>query len=101
MFRMIQDCDSAFKKLGTEKKCDPKKRKDFFEQHFNKNLDKVTPNDVFNADFIGLLQEIPCESINSNPPNEEELTDTIKSLKRGKAAIDIPTEYMQFKTNNS
>ena len=89
MFRRVKDCNSACKKLGTEKKCYPKKLKDFFEQHFNKNLDKVTPDDVLNADFIGLLQEIPCESINSNPPNEEELTDTIKSLKRGKAATDI------------
>ena len=35
MFRKIKDCDPAFKKLGTEKKCDPKKLKDFFEQHFN------------------------------------------------------------------
>ena len=59
MFRKIKDCGPAFKKLGTEKKCDPKRLKDFFEQHFNKNLDKVTPDDVLNPDFIGLLQEIP------------------------------------------
>ena len=83
--------------------CDPKKLKDFFKQHFSKNLDKVTPDDVYNADFIGLLQEILCESINLNPPNEAELTDTIKSLKRGKAATDIPTEYMKaaIQKNNS
>ena len=58
MFRTIKDCDSAFKNLGTEKNCDPSKLKEFFEQHFNKNLDKVTPDDVLNADFIGLLQDI-------------------------------------------
>ena len=29
MFRKIKDCDSAFKNLGTEKKCDPSKLKDF------------------------------------------------------------------------
>ena len=63
-------------------------------------MNKVTPDDVYNADFIDLLQEIPCESINSNPPNEDELTDTIKSLKRGKAATDIPTEYMKAAIQN-
>ena len=35
-----------------------------------------------------------------NPPNEEEITDTIKSLKRGKAATDIPTEYMKAAIQN-
>ena len=100
MFRKIKDCDSVFKNLGTEKKCDPSKLKDVFEQHFNNNLDKVTHDDVLNADFIGPLQDIPCESINSNQSNEEEITDTIKSLKRGKAATDIPTEYMKAAIQN-
>ena len=35
VFRKIKDCNLAFKNLGTEKKCDPSKLKDFFEQHFN------------------------------------------------------------------
>ena len=58
--------NSAFKNLHNDKRCDPGKLKEFFQQHFNKNLNLETPMEVENAQFINVLNEIPSSSLDSS-----------------------------------
>ena len=46
-------------------------------------------------DYIKQLQEIEVEGLNASPPDLEELKLTIKNLKNGKSANDVPAAYVK------
>ena len=100
LFKEIKSKNSAFKELRSTSTCDPDKLKKHFEHHFNTNLDKTIPLELHEADFINTLKEIPSDSINVEPPTSEEIKETIKQLKQGKSASDIPTEYIKAAIEN-
>ena len=100
LFKKVKMDNSAFKNLHNDKRCDPGKLKEFFREHFNKNLDFEIPMEVENAQFINVLKEIPNSLIDSSPPEAEEVLKTIKSLKQGKSAVDVPTEYIKVAIEN-
>ena len=100
LFKKVKMDNSAFKNLHNDKRCDPGKLKEFFQQHFNKNLNLETPMEVENAQFINVLNEIPSSFLDSSSPKAEEVLKTIKSLKQGKSAVDVPTEYIKVAIEN-
>ena len=51
--------------------------------------------EVENVQFINVLNEIPSSFLDSSSPKAEEVLKTIKSLKQGKSAVDVPIEYNQ------
>ena len=98
LFKSIKSDGSTFKNTKRANVCDPEKLKDYFRNHFN-----VTPNDGdrpeelnVTPEYIKVLQQINCESINSDPPKKDEIIATLKSLKNGKASNDIPAEFYKY-----
>ena len=56
--------------------------------------------EVENTQFINVLNEIPSSFLDSSSPKAEEVLKTIKSLKQGKSAVDVPTEYIKVAIEN-
>ena len=101
LYRRMKSQDSAFKNLKQGSQCDPSKLKEYFLQHFNRTSTFEDPIEIVKApDFIKFLQDIPCSTMETNPQDKEELRLTIDSLKKGRAANDIPTEYIQAAAEN-
>ena len=99
MYRNIKSTNSAFKDARSSKKCDPKKLKDYFQKHFNQEFEN-SPLDVVDAEFIGWLQSLSQESLNIKTPDAVEIMNVLKSLKHGKAATDLPAEYIKASIDN-
>ena len=96
LYRRMKSQDSAFKNLKQGSQCDPSKLKEYFIQHFNRTSTFEDPIEIVKApDFIKFLQDITGSTMETNPPDKEELRLTIYSLKKGRAANYIPREYIQ------
>ena len=99
MFRQFKSDHSAFKQIKNNKKCEPEKLRVFFQKHFN-NLNEPSAIDATDVGVIGIFEELSHEALNSNAPDINEITDVIKSLQNGKAANDVPVEYIKAAITN-
>ena len=96
LYRRMKTDTMTFKNLRKKEKCDPQKLKKYFTSHFSEL--PVTPEPMeleIIPDYIKQLQEIEVEGLNASPPDLEELKLTIKNLKNGKSANDIPAAYVK------
>ena len=96
MFRGIKSGTTSFRNIKRGKQCDTSKLKEYFIIHFNQSTTKDDPIEIKEAPaFIELLKNIPENILSTAPPDRNELTTIIKSLKNGKTANDIPTAYIK------
>ena len=96
LYRRMKTDTMTFKNLREKEKCDPQKLKKYFISHFNELPVTPEPTELENIpDYIKQLQEIEVEGLNALPPDLEELKLTIKNLKNGKSANDIPAAYVK------
>ena len=96
LYRCMKSDITAFKEIKKKPQCDPNNLKEYFMKHFNKPTTNDDPIEISNApEFIKDLNNIKCTDMKTDPPDLEELCNTIKKLKNGKAAIDIPTAYVK------
>ena len=102
LYRSIKSDSSAFRKIYDKQQCDPLKLKEYFAQHFSGKELKGSPDEFENVpDFVTHLQAISEKNkIDTSPPGKHELYLIIKKLKSGKAANDIPIEYMKCALEN-
>lgn len=100
MFRKIKADDSAFKDIKSNSKCDPTKLKEYFQKHFCQDIDETSPIETVNSDLVKLLQENSNEPLNTRAPDANEILEVLQSLKQGKAATDLPIEYIKVAINN-
>ena len=99
MFQQFKSDHSAFKQIKNNKKCESEKLRAFYQKHFN-NLNETSLDDATDVGFIGIFEELSHELLNSNAPDVNEITDVIKSLQNGKAANDVPIEYIKSAITN-
>ena len=96
LYRNVGRGNTSFTKIKDKYQCDPTKLKDHFKQHFNLNRESTVSI---------LASEIPHSlkltfsnnqhELHNEPPSVDELKSTIKSLKNGKSANDIPAAYVK------
>ena len=66
--------------------------KEHFKAHFNICSEVIDPIELKDApNFIRQLQDINNTELNTTLPGKEELRSTVKSLKNGKSANDVPS----------
>ena len=64
--------------------------------HFSENRAIASPPEIENIpEYIKQLQDIQADGLNSSPPDLAELKSTIRSLKNGKSANDVPASYVK------
>ena len=96
LFRTMKDVSSSFKPIKRNNKCSPEKLKEYFSEHFNIAPPDKIPDELLKAPpYIKELQSLPC-NLNHAPPTIQEVKDTLKSLKNGKASTDIPPEFLKY-----
>ena len=101
LYRRMKSSDSAFKSINNTSKCDPSILRNHFYQHFNSEVTKNEPIELNEVpEFIKTLQELPENLMKTSAPDMEELKSTIKTLKNGRSANDIPTEYIKAAAEN-
>ena len=100
LYKKMKADDAPFKNLRSEKRCDPNKLKKHFQKHFNKDAISEEPPEITNAEFIRILQQIPKDTVNTEAPETTEILSSIKELKLGKSATDIPTDYIKVASEN-
>ena len=97
LFRGIKSDSSTFKTTSRKNGCEPNKLKQYFMEHFNQEIHENEPIELTEApEFIENLQQIGIDGIKTQPPDFNEIRNTLKRLKNGKAANDIPAEYLRF-----
>ena len=97
LFRSFKNDQSSFKAVRDKTQCDTGQLKTYFMKHFSSANSRPIPIELINApDFVRKLQNIPIESINTEPPSKEEILSTIKKLKTNKAASDLPIAYLKY-----
>ena len=70
--------------------------------HFNIEIQQDDPIELSEIpDFIKKLQEVKIDGIKTAPPDRDELYGVLKNLKHGKAANDIPAEYLKYAVNSN
>ena len=89
LYRRMKTDTMTFKNLREKEKCDPQKLKKYFVSHFNEFPVTTEPME------LKQLKEIEVEGLNASPSDLEELKLTIKNLKNGKSANDIPAAYVK------
>ena len=97
LYRSMKSDNSAFKDVAKRQQCDPGELQKFFSKHFNDAGELQNPRE-FQAvpEFVTQLQEISQSfNIAGEAPTKVELKTTIKNLKNGKAANDIPLIYLK------
>ena len=96
LYRNMKNVNTTFKNLREKQQCDPSKLKEYFKTHFNTCSVTADPIELTDApDFIKKLHDINDTELNMDPPDIEELRSTIKSLKYGKSANDVPPAYVK------
>ena len=69
--------------------------KEYFAKHFGLPENSEEPIELMDApDFIKKLKEIPAD-FDTLPPEKEEILNTLKRLKNGKSANDLPAIYIK------
>ena len=95
LYKKFKKDSSTFRNFKTSNKCEPLLLKEHFSNHFNSEEMKERPVELERApDFIEMLRNCR-EKINVEPPTRAELIDVIKKLKNGKAATDVPAEFIK------
>lgn len=95
LFKSMKSGNDTFGDTRRSNKCDPNKLKLYFERHFNPVIGEY-PLELMEApQFVLQLQNIGLLNMPSGPPTQEELVSTVKGLKSGKSANDIPTAYIK------
>ena len=70
--------------------------------HFNHEIQDDDPIELSEIpDFIKKLQQVKIDDIKTAPPDHDELREVLKKLKNGKAANDIPAEYLKYAANSN
>ena len=100
LYKSFTTDTSPFVNNSPTKKCDPLKLKQHFQKHFDRDYEKDTPPELVVAPrFIEILKENSVH-IKSEPPSLEELTSVMRKLKGGKAASDVPAEFIKAATTS-
>lgn len=95
LYKNFKRISSSFKSVKSTNKCDPKKLKDYFVKHFQRDRTRECPKELQQAPyFIKLLREVQ-ENVNVDPPSSQELEEVIRRLKNGKTSNDIPTIFIK------
>ena len=101
LYRSMKSDNTSFRNINRGKQCDPPKMKDCFLKHFNQSSRMDNPIELTEApEFLNSLQAIPENIMTTTPPDKNELLSTIKSMKSGKTANDIPTAYIKSATES-
>ena len=96
LYRCMKSNGNTFRDVKRRKTCDPNLLKNHFEKHFNPARKESDPPEFTNAPaFLEKLQNLHENSLNTAPPDRDELYKTIIKLKNGKSANDIPTIYIK------
>ena len=96
LYRRLKTDSMSFKNLRDKQKCDPVKLKEHFIAHFSENQVIANPSEIESIpEYIKQLQDIKADGLNALPPDLAELKSTIKSLKNGKSANDVPASYVK------
>ena len=101
LFRAFKSDNSDFKDLPKRNKCDPALLKKHFQDHFTKKMIEEDPIELTDTpEFLKILNQIESSSINTNPPDENELRNIVSNLKEGKSACDVPIAYIKCSMNS-
>ena len=88
---------STFKDTHRKNICEPQKLKHHFMDHFNQQRHTDDPTELIQTpDFILKLQDVKIDCIQTSAPDLNEIRSTLKKLKNGKSANDIPAEYLKY-----
>ena len=97
--RCFKNDNETFAKSKQNTKCDINKLKDYFRKDFNDRIEKDQPLELTEIpEFAKKLQKLPIE-INSEPPNKNEIINTLKLLKNGNSSNYIPSAYLKYATD--
>ena len=94
---------SMFKPLTATVGCPLPKLRGHFQQHFNLDpLPQNFPPELNNPpEYITKLRHVGnYESINQEPPTQEEIHCQVMKMKNNKAASDIPAEFLKAAADN-
>jgi len=82
--------------MKTSNRCNPQKLKEHFKKHFEAKIADKDPVELVEApSYIQSLQELSSMHIKTGPPDMNEIISVIKKLKQGKAASDIPIDFIK------
>ena len=102
LYRRMKSNDSALKTIKSNNKCDPSILRKHFYQHFNRETTETEPIEINEVpEFMKVLHGVPENIMKTSAPDKEELKSTIKTLKNGRSANDIPTEYLKVAAENN
>ena len=97
LFRSMKSDRSAFKNTRSKNSCDTEKLKQYFMSHFNHEIPSDEPVELVDIPvFIKKLQNVSINGIKTSSPDKDELRKVLKKLKNGKAANDIPAEFLKY-----
>ena len=95
LYKSFKSEGSTFREMKRKNNCDPQKMKEYFAKHFGQPEKSEEPIELMDApDFIKKLKEIPAD-FDTLPPKKEEIVNTLKRLKNGKSANDLPAIYLK------
>ena len=95
LYRSFKSDNSSFSDAKPRKKCDLNKLKDYFKQHFTSDPINEHPIELEEIpDFIVKLQQTTIP-IDTDAPSKKEVVNTIKRMKNGKSANDVPIEFIK------
>ena len=87
----MKNGNTTFKTICEKQLCDPNKLKENLNAHFKIRSEFVDSVELKDAtSFIRQLQDINNTEINTTPPDKEELRPSVKPLRNGKPANDLP-----------
>ena len=75
------------------------KLKEFFQAHFSQKINTAEsePCELSEPpESVSDLRDIVFDSIDPKPPKADEIRKTLKTLKNGKASVDIPLEFLKY-----
>lgn len=102
LFKAFKYGNQTFKTPFKSTKCDPNKLQNYFHDHFRNKSNSIEPDELKDIPYyIDKLKSIEHASINTDPPSLEELAETVKRLKNGKASNDIPAEFLKHASSNN
>ena len=95
LYKKFKTNNTTFKNIKSTTKCEPATLTEHFSKHFDRETQKQPPAELdAPPNFIELMRSCQ-ENINVEPPTSDELITIIKKLKNGKAANDIPAEFIK------
>ena len=99
LYGNMKNGNTTFKTICEKQLCDPNKLKENLNAHFKIRSEFVDSVELKDAtSFIRQLQDINNTEINTTPPDKEELRPSVKPLRNGKPANDLPFAYVKHAT---